>query len=150
MEEEVYRLLFRFYPLLFFFSDLGGPENRSMQSKHFKSLISCFLNIQTPFCGQELAFPTGLKREFAFYFILFSGQAVQGLHTSVSHTKRAIQWVLWGWWACLAGADPHSRVESFGQHSDIFFLLFTKAEKNLTHFEPCNWFSALEATHKHF
>lgn len=32
----------------------------------------------------------------------------------------------------------------------IFSLLFTKAEKNFTHFEHCSCFSTLEATHKPF
>lgn len=127
MEEESTDCSFGFTPCFSFSPIWEDPESRSMQSKHFKSLISCFLNIQTPFCGQKLAFPTALKKEFAFYCILFSKQAVQVLHTYVSHTERASKWALWsalGRWACLAGADLHDRVESFGHHSDIFSTIY--------------------------
>lgn len=131
MEEEVYRLLFRLHPLLFFLSDSGGLESRSMQSKHFKSLISCFLNIQTPFCGQKLAFPTELKGEFAFYRILFSKQAVQVLHTYVSHTERAsehfgVQVSLPGWgWSSWQGGKFWT--------SQWYFLYYLQKQKRIWH-----------------
>lgn len=122
-----------------------------MQSKRFKSLISCFLNIQTPFCGQKLAFPTELKGEFAFYRILFSKQAVQVLHTYVSRTEQAREHfgALWDGepaWLGLIFMTGWKVLDT----TVIFSLLFTKAEKNLTRFEPCHWFSALETTHKPF
>lgn len=90
MEEESTDCSFGFTPCFSFSPIWEDPESWSMQSKHFKSLISCFLNIQTPFCGQKLAFPTELKGEFAFYCILFSKQAVQVLHTYVSHTSEQV------------------------------------------------------------